>query len=130
MRPAAHSRATVRHIFMAWRLDASGASIHVQTCATHLDDIAAEVAAQCQRKEGFHVLHRDMVEGKETLHVYRVKWSKVWRWCDKTQQTRQFDHPKAEHVAAIKVTNFVPELRWQWTPGADVVGAPVREIAQ
>lgn len=118
----------IRNTYTAWRLDNTGASIPCQTTAGTLEGVAAETALLCQRKEGFHVLHRDCVAERETLHIYRVKWSKVWRYCPEAGHTKQFDQPKAEHVAAISVEHFAPVLRWQWTPGCDAVGAPAREI--
>lgn len=122
--------AAPRHTFIAWRLDSAGTSIPCDPVASTLDGIAAEVAAICQRGEGFHILHTDAVTGEQTLHVYRVKWSKAWRQCPQTGRTRHVDLPKADPVAAIKVASFVPVLRWSWAPGGDVVGTPAREIVQ
>ena len=128
MSALAHIRPEPRHLFAAWRLDSTGHSMEVETTADTLDGIAAEVAHHCQRGEGFHVLVRDTVARTETLHIYRVKWSKGWAKCPDTLITKAVHVPKAELVAMMKVAGFVPVQRWAWGRGSDAVGAGDREI--
>lgn len=131
-------RALPRYAVTAWRVGTTDKSApRGKAHSIDLGDYAAdpeaaiEVAAMhCQHKDVLHVLVRDTFTKAAVLHVYAIRAKQDWRKCPDTGVTKRVAIQYPERLYSVDVEAFAPVEPFQWTPGADAVGAPAREIVQ
>jgi hypothetical protein len=107
--------------FTAWII-CDGKSDPVETAGDCLASCADEVAQRCAHKDSFVILETAPVTGKATAHFFTVKKKSTPRWVTVEHVTRRVHDLYAETLFSCAVEAFQPLERWNWSPGADVVG--------
>ena len=115
----------IRHdTFKAWRLP------HGQTEAIALDTGDAATLKEALDNAltlSSAINHKDIVivQVGDATHFHAVKRRSQpsWRFDPEKGRDVAFYRHYADELFVVKVDAFMPALRWQWTPGADVVGA-------
>ncbi|PTR06401.1 MULTISPECIES: hypothetical protein [unclassified Novosphingobium] len=112
--------------YRAWKLH-NGVHYPLRPEASTLTNVVAEAQQSCAHKDQFAVL--ECAGGKQVLRIYQIKQGKDM-WVRKPGFSHSVKVPqlRADLIAELAVENYEPVEAWQWTPGADAVGAPAREI--
>ena len=125
MTPVSNVR-TVRPVaitaeYKAWKV-CNGVHYPLHIEGTTLLNVIAEAQGYCAHKDQFAVL--EINGGRQVLRVYQIKQGKEM-WVRKpgfahAVKTHQL---KADQVTELAVDAYAPVEPWQWSPGADCVGA-------
>lgn len=105
--------------YKAWKV-CNGVHHPLRIEASTLPNVIAEAQGYCAHKDQFAVLECD--GGKQTLRVYQIKQGKAeYRYVGGSSV--RMAPLKADLVTELQVEAFAPVEPWQWSPGADCVGA-------
>ncbi len=110
-----------RSTFKVWRNGISGC-VPMACHGAHIADIEAILSDEAFHKFVFIVLETDTVSQRKTQHIYTVRKGS-WQGRFNDRGVKQYPY-HADCLASMGVNAFEPAERWQWTPGADVVGQP------
>lgn len=114
--------------YRAWKLH-GGVHYPLRIKASTLGNAVSEAQESCAHKDQFVVL--ESAGGKQTLRIYQIKQGKdMWVRKPGFAHAVKVHQLRADLIVELAVDNYEPVEAWQWTPGADVVGAPAREIVQ
>lgn len=110
--------------FTAWRLSSTGTSHPLDVSAADtLDEVLSTVAPQCFHKEVFHVVERDEIARRSTLHAYVIKQSaRVYRVAPGDVHPTWQTPLRAVLLYSMVIAAFEPVEPWRVMPGCDVVG--------